>query len=218
MMKYSKLIILLVLFVLCPKNVDALLCPNDEKVKYQEMAKNIAYTYDAKEVKGKTVFSVTFSNMPSSLALMNPIGGKWYYSKGKDLTISNLETNKNYRYDVYVTGDTGCTDIVLYTLNIVLPSYNKYHSDPACEGIENYKLCQKWANVNYSYEEWKIKIQEYKDSLIPEEEVKTSKEKRMSLIEKIIDVYADVYYIVFPIIIIICIIWIYVYNKRRELF
>lgn len=218
MKKCSKWIILLILFVLCPLNVDALLCPNEEKVKYQDMAKNIAYSYDAKEVKGKTVFSITFSNVPSSLALMSPIGDKWYYSKGKDITISNLETNKNYRYDVYIVSHDGCDNIPMYTFNIVLPNYNKYHTDPICNGIENYALCQKWGNINYSYDEWKAKVQAYKDSLLPKEEILTPQEERMNLIEKIIDIYGEIYYILFPIIIVVGLIGIYVYNKKRELF
>lgn len=218
MMKYSKLIILLVLFVLCPKNVDALSCTNDEKVKYQDMSKNIAYTYDAKDVKGKSVFTLTFSNVPSSLILRNARTGKKYYPKKNEIVITGLEANLSYRYDTFAIDGQGCENIALYTLNIVLPHFNKYHDDELCNGIENYELCQKWANVNYSYEEWKIKIKEYKDSLIPKEEEPTAKEKRLSLIEKIIDIYADIYYIIFPIIIIICIIWIYVYNKKRELF
>ena len=34
------------------KNVDALSCTNAKKVNYQDMAKNIAYSYDAKDVNG----------------------------------------------------------------------------------------------------------------------------------------------------------------------
>lgn len=218
MKKYSKWIILLVLFVLCPKNVDALSCTNAEKVKYQDMAKNIAYSYDAKDVKGESVFTLTFSNVPSNLMIRNARTGKWYYSKKNEIVITNLKANLSYRYDVFVKDAEGCDNISMYTFNIVLPHFNKYHTDKLCEGIQNYELCQKWTNIKYSYEEWVENVQAYKNSLLPKEDVLTKEEERMNLIEKIVDIYGDIYYIVFPIIIVIGTISIYLYNKKRELF
>ena len=218
MKKCSKWIILLVLFVLCPKNVDALSCTNAKKVNYQDMAKNIAYSYDAKDVTGTSVFTLTFSNVPKSLALRNARTGKWYFSKNNEIVITNLKANLSYRYDVFAVDGQGCDNIALYTLNIILPYFNKYYSDPLCSGIEEYELCQKWANIKYSYEDWKIKVKAYKDSLIPKEETLTPEEERMNLIERIVDIYGDIYYIIFPIIIVVGMTWIYLYNKKRELF
>lgn len=218
MKKYSKWIVLLVLFVLCPKNVDALVCTNEKKVKYQDMAKNVAYSFDAKDVNGNSVFTITFSNVPKSLALRNARTGRWYFSKNNEIIITNLKANLSYRYDVFAVDELGCDNIALYTLNIILPSFNKYHSDAVCDGIEEYELCQKWANIKYSYTEWKSKVQAYKESLIPKEENLTPEEERMNLIERIVDIYGRIYYIVFPIIIVVGMTWIYLYNKKRELF
>jgi len=216
--KYSNFLILLII-VLFPIKVDALSCLNSMKVKYQNMARNIAYSYDAKEVKGKTVFTLIFSNVPSSLAINNASKGGWYYrNKNGEIVISNLNANTNYRYDVYAIDKQGCDNISLYSFNIILPYYNKYYTDPLCKGIENYSLCQKWINVVYEYDDWVNKIEKYKKSLIIEEEIVTPEEKRESIIEKIVDFYGKIYYIIFPIIIIAGLLTIYVYNKKRELF
>lgn len=217
MNRISKIIVLLTLFIVCP-SVKALSCTNAKKVKYQDMARNIAYTYDAKDVKGESVFTLTFSNIPSSLALRNARTGKWYYPKNNEITISNLNPRFNYRYDVFAVDNKGCNNIALYTINIILPSFNKYYSDELCKGIENYELCQKWANIKYSYEEWKNKVNEYKESLIPKEKELTKQEKNQKLLEKIVDAYGKVYYIILPLIITLGSIGIMIYNKKRELF
>ena len=85
------------------------------------------------------------------------------------------------------------------------------------KGIEEYKLCQKWASVSYDYDTWKSKVEEYRKSLIKDEN-KEEKKNNYSILEKIVDVYGDIYYIVLPAIVIVGVISIYIYNKKRELF
>lgn len=215
--KYSKVIILLILLLLCPIKANALSCPNAKKVTYQEMATNIAYTYEAADVNGTSVFTLTFSNVFSSLALRNARTGKWIYPKNNEVVIKGLKANTSYRYDVFAVDGRGCDNLAIYTINVNLPYFNKYYSDPLCKGIEDYSLCMKWANVKYPYEEWQKKVTAYKESLIKEKEP-TPSEKRNNILEKIVDAYGKVYYIIFPILIIGGSVWIYVYNKKRELF
>lgn len=218
MRKFSKILMLLVLFLLLPKNVSALLCNNDERVKYQDMARNITYSYDAVEKNGKVIFTLTFANVHKDLALVNARNDKWYYQKNQVITITNLEPNASYRYEVYSIADDGCKNMDMYTINVLLPSYNKYHKDSLCEGIEDYELCNKWKNVNYTYEEWKEKVKLYKDSLTPELEEDKIKDDSKTLLEKIIEAYGQLYYIVLPIVIVVGALTIYIYNKKRELF
>ncbi len=218
MQKFSKILMLLVLFVLLPKNVSALLCENAEKVKLQEQAKNISYSYDAIEKNGKVDFTVAFSNGPSDFALKNPKTGKWYYFKNGLITISGLESNTRYRYDVYYIKDTGCESIALFTFNVVLPSFNSYYNDALCEGIEEYALCSKWKNISYTYEEWKQKVILYKESLKPEINEPNTEEEGKKLLEQLIEIYGEIYYILLPGIIVSGIVIIHVYNKKHDLF
>ncbi len=217
MKKYRKLFVILVVFIFCPKNVKALLCENIDKVRYQDLAKNISYSYDAVEKNGNVKFTVTFSNIPKQFAIKNVNRNEWYSYKGSELKISNLESNKNYRFDIYVESDDGCDNISLYTFNINLPYYNKYYTDSLCKGIEQYKLCQKWVNTQYTYEEWKKQVNKYRDSL-NERNKKEDEKNTKSWIEKIIELYGQTYYIILPLVIIIGGIIIYVYNKKRDLF
>ena len=142
---------------------------------------------------------------------------EWYGYKNSELKISNLESNKNYRFDVYVESDDGCDNLVMYTFNINLPYYNKYYTDSLCNGIEQYKLCQKWVNTQYTYEEWKRQVNKYRDSL--KQDIQKEEEvKNKSWLEKIVEFYGQTYYIILPLVILIGGITIYVYNKKRELF
>lgn len=218
MRKYSKYLILLLLFVLFPLKADAVLCENEDKVKWQSLAKNVTVSYDAIEKNGKVTFTVTFSNLSKGLILKDVRVNKDYTYKKSELTLSGLTPGESYRFELYT--DAGfCTHEILYTLYAVVPSYNYYHKDAICEGVKEYALCQKWGNINYSYEEWKKKVQAYKDSLIEaEEDNPTIKEKTVNWIEKIVDFYSRVYYIILPILIIGGAIIIFIYNKKRELF
>lgn len=217
MKKYKKFFVILVVFIFCPKNVRALLCENIDKVRYQDLAKNISYSYDAVENNGTVKFTVTFSNIPKQFAIKNVNRNEWYSYKGSELKIANLESNKNYRFDIYVESDDGCDNIAMYTLNVNLPYYNKYYTDSLCRGIEQYKLCQKWVNTQYTYEEWKKQVNKYRDSL-NESNKKEDEKNTKSWIEKIIELYGQTYYIILPLVIIIGGIIIYVYNKKRDLF
>ncbi len=217
MKKYSKIMILLVLFVLFPKDAEALLCENVYKVKYQELAKNITYSYDATEKNGTVNFTLTFSNVQKGFALKDDEGSVWYYPKNSEIVIKNLKSKTNHRYDVYVTSG-GCANLSLYTFNVLLPGYNKYYKDELCNGIEKYVLCQKWTNKEMTYEEWKKNVTTYRGSLNKDDIEQNNAEKDKTIMEKIIEVYGEIYYIVLPILIVVGSIIIYTYNKKRELF
>lgn len=217
MKKGRKIFIILVLFVCCPKTVKALLCENIDKVRYQDLAKNISYSYDAIEQNGNVKFTVTFSNIPKGFAIKNATLNNWYSYKSSELKIANLKSNKNYRFDIYVETDDGCNNISMYTFNVNLPYYNKYYADSLCKGIEQYKLCQKWVNAQYTYDEWKKQVNKYRESL-QQERPNEEEENTKSWIEKLIEAYGKTYYIILPLIIGIGGIIIYVYNRKRDLF
>lgn len=216
MKKYGKIIVLLAFLVFCPKHVQALLCENEEKVKWQSLAQNVNMSYDAIEKDGKVTFTVTFSNLVENMLIVDEKTGREYPYTKPELTITGLRPNTSYRYGVY-TSEFRCSHTLFYTLYANIPPYNPYHNDEICRGIETYKLCQKWTNISYTYDEWKKEVNQYKESLDenkPVEEV----QRKESLIDKIVDFYARTYYIILPVIIIFGGIVIYVYNKRRDLF
>lgn len=217
MKKYSRMFILLVLFILFPKNVKAIACENEDMVKWQSLAKNLTISYDAVEKNGQVDFAVTFSNMQKGLIVLDTKTGKKYSYTKPEFTISGLKAKASYRYEIYTSEDS-CDHTLLFTLYANVPAYNSYYKDAVCEGIETYELCKKWKDVVYDYDEWKAKVIEYKNSLDKKGDDLDDPEKNKTWIEKIIEGYGKIYYILLPIIIVVGSIIIYVYNKKRDLF
>jgi hypothetical protein len=218
MREYSKIVMIFAFLMLCPYKVFASehACTNEEKVYWKNLAQNVTVSYDA-VTSGDTVkISITFSNLTKDLEIYDLDNQKWYSTSKSEYTITKSKSNETYRFDIY-SKDEMCGRVSSYTLYANIPAYNQYQSDPICSGIEDYTLCQKWLNNQYSYEDWKAKVQAYKDSLVVETE-DTVTERATSIAEKIVDIYGKVYYIVLPIIIVGGAVIIYVYNKKRELF
>jgi hypothetical protein len=187
-------------------------------VKWKSLAQNITYSYDAIESNNNVTVKITFSNFVKGLYIKDTKSDKnYYYNNSSELTLSGYKPNNSYRFEIY-TNDQYCKFNLLYTLYVVVPWYNQFQHDEICEGIEEYTLCQKWINNQYSYEDWKKKVQAYKDSLIANDEENIQNERETSILEKIIDVYGNIYFIVLPIIIIVGGATIYVYNKKHDLF
>ncbi len=213
----NKLLLLVVSFFIFAPSSKAYLCDNSTKVEYQEMAKNISVNYEYTESDDDVNFSIKISNIPTDFIVLDVINNKKYYSSSNssEILIENVSKNTSYRFDIS-KNEIACGSIVFYSHYINIPAYNKYYKDAICEGIEDYKLCNKWLNVTISYDEWKNKIIEYKNSLNKEEEIPEEKEK--SWMEKIIEFYSNYYMFILPGIIIVSCSGIYLYNKKHDLF
>ena len=211
----NKLLLLVVSFFIFAPSSKALMCGNEVKVKYQEMAKNISVNYEYTESDSDVAFSIKFTNIPENFIIYDINNEIDYNYQGSELTIPNVNKNTSYKFGIYIN-DISCEYELLYTHYITIPAYNKYYKDAICEGIEDYKLCNKWLNVTISYDEWKNKIIEYKNSLNKEEEIPEEKEK--SWMEKIIEFYSNYYMFILPGIIIVSCSGIYLYNKKHDLF
>lgn len=210
----NKLLICLVSFFIFIPSSKALLCSNEDKVKYQEMAKNISVNYEYEETENDINFSIKFTNIPEGFSIHDYKQGITYNYSGSELVIP-AEKNKSYSFSVYYP-NTSCHMENLYKHYITIPSYNIYYKDEVCKGIEDYKLCNKWLNINYSYDEWKEKVVSYKNSLNVEQD--KIEEQKKSLIDMIVDFYTNYYIYILPSLIVVCCVGIYLYNRKHDLF
>lgn len=215
-MKKSFIIILISLFSLLPSNIYALVCSNENKVGFQDKAKNISVNYEYQEIDNDVVFNIKITNIPENFILYDMKNHIEYRYQGPEISIPNLKKNTSYRYSVYVD-DIACNHEMLYIHYITLPAYNSYYKDEVCRGIEDYKLCNKWLNVTISYDEWKKDVLEYKNTLNQDTETE-EEETNENIFDKIIDFYADYYIFILPTIIIASFIGMYFYNKKHDLF
>lgn len=211
----KKILVFLISFFIFIPSSKAYLCANSVKVKYQEMAKNISVNYEYTESNDDVTFNIKISNIPEGFIIYDASNGKNYYYSSGEIIIPNVEKNKNYRFDVF-KDEIACGSINFYSHYVNIPAYNKYYKDPICSGIEDYKLCSKWLNVTISYDEWKSKVIEYKNSKnIKDNEII---EPEKTIFDEIIDFYTKYYMYILPSLIIICCLGIYLYNRKHDLF
>lgn len=211
----NKLLICLVSFFIFISSSKALMCGNEVKVKYQEMAKNISINYEYVETDNDITFNIKFSNIPETFIIVDEKNGVTYNYSSSELIIPNVNKNTSYKFNI-LKEDDFCSYVIFYTHYINIPAYNYYYKDEICNGIEDYKLCNKWLNVNYNYDEWKEKVINYKNSLNIEDEIIETQEE--NIFDKIINFYAKYYMYVLPSLIIMCCVSIYLYNRKHDLF
>lgn len=212
----KKYLLLVLLFVLCPIQIDALMCNNESKVKYSEMARNISVNYEYLETDNDVIFNIKITNIPETFIIVDVKNNITYNYNSSELIIPNVSKNTSYKFNV-LKNDDACSWEIFYTHYINIPAYNVYYKDEVCKGIEDYKLCSKWLNVTSSYEEWKNKVVEYKNSLNVSTDEKI-KEEEKTVFEVIFDFYLDYYYFILPTIIVLSLIAVYFYNRKNDLF
>lgn len=212
----KKYILFVLMFVLCPIQINALMCNNESKVKYSEMARNISVNYEYQETDNDVIFNIKITNIPETFIIVDVKNNITYNYNSSELIIPNVSKNTSYKFNV-LKNDDACSWEIFYTHYINIPAYNVYYKDEVCKEIEDYKLCSKWLNVTSSYEEWKNKVVEYKNSLNVSTDEKI-KEEEKTIFEVIFDFYLDYYYFILPTIIVLCLVCVYFYNRKNDLF
>lgn len=214
MMKYLKLLIcLIVLFPICVKGA---ICSNSDKIRLQQLAKNITTSYDYVENNGNVVFSINFYNLNSELYLVDTKSNNKYYYTGETLNLGGYSSNTNYKFAVR-SSNIMCDSSVIYYIYVATPAYNPYYNDPICEGV-NYKYCNKWQRNTLSYEDFVKNVEEYKNR----KSVIEVDDNVKGIFDIILEFYINNYYIILPILIVIIIVYIVINSiinrKKNNLF
>ena len=211
----KKIYLLLFLVILLPINAKALSCSNADSVRYQALAQNINYTYDYVEENNTVYFNITLSNLSSELYIYDVYKNSTYNYSQNEILLGNYKPGKTFKFKVYST-NTSCSD-VLYTIYISTPYYNSYYSHPLCNGLDNYKYCQKWTNVTIDYNTFVSAVNSYKESIKSDNDI-VKPEEYNTLFDYILEYYMKYYYIGLPVIIIGSLLYIFIKNKKDRLF
>jgi len=212
-MKKYGFCLLVIMILLMPTSAKAIICSNQDKVRLQKLANNIATSYSYTEENHNVVFQIKLSNIHPDLVIVDYKTNVRYGYQGGELTISNISPNTQYRFDVY-TDKYFCHHELLYTHYVNLPAYNPYYDDPICVGKENNPLCQKWNAMNLSYDELKLELQTKEEI----QEVKTENKQIKGFYDYLSEFYLKYYYVILPLIIGVGIGGIYYYNRKNDLF
>lgn len=211
--------ILLALILLFPiAKVSALNCSYSDLAYLKKLASNINYTYKYNEYNGNVTFSVTLTNLQNNLYIVDKTKNTTYSYTGSEITIDNYTSGQVVKYDIY-TNSGDCTDQILYSIALTLPTYNPYYNDELCSTIPNYELCQKWSTHGLTYEKFQSSVSSYLNNLKIEEENKNKIENNEDDIwQPIIDFILKYYYIPLSVIIVGGGIAIYIINKKSNIY
>lgn len=209
---YMFLMFTIIMFVL-PMVANAE-CSYSEKVRLQKLAGNVSFSYNYIETDSGVTFDVIVSNLTNELYMVDYSTGQTYYSNNEDFVIRGYDHGKSIRFDFYVKDKT-CSETSIFSNYVTLPSYNYYYKKEICEGLEDYKLCQKWVKINMTYEQFKEEIKKYKNK-------NNITQDEQTLIDSfnwdiVVEFWAKYYIYILVGIIALCGVTMYIYDKKSEL-
>lgn len=193
-------------------------CTTTDLANYKKMAVNVNSTYLYKENNGNIKFSLIINNILDGISLIYN-ETKYTYSDTNDgqMVIDDLNPGDVVYFRIHANYDA-CAGTKLIEKSVSLPSYNSYYSDPACIGKETYSLCQKWNKNSLSYDEFIKQVNNYKIEGKTENIEINKKVESNNILNDILMFYEKYYLFILVAIICVCLILIYKYNKKNNLF
>lgn len=197
------IIVILITIFLVPINIYAMpLCTSKIFSELKNKAYKVTFEKEfKKDENGDAYFEITATNLPEELEIYY---AGTTYKKNTDnevITINHhFNPGETYTFEINVSYGYTCVGETAYKRKVTLPKYNIYSENSACIEYEEFELCNKWykgdiPDINYFVN----KLEEYKKSLNPEEEIKEEKK----IFEKIIDFYIDNMIYTIPITIVV---------------
>ena len=183
----------------------------------KKLASNINTTYTYRLIDDYVYFDITLTNIQSDMYIIDKNSKKTYYYKD---TNNGVVTLKDYgsgkvNFIIY-SNNNDCLKEKLAVKTVNLPFYNSFYNYPECDGIEQYKLCQRWTKYDGTLDNFIKSINNYKSKLSSNnisEEVVTN-----NLFTRIIKYYVDYFYILIPLTIgfVIGILYLYNFIKNKK--
>ena len=159
--------------------------------KLKKYASNVNIIYDYRIENNEAYYNIIISNIVPDIYIYDETFDKTYVTANNgEIVIPNIKNTKKVKIKI-MSANAECRDEVLLTQYIKLPVYNKFSTDPLCEGIDNYKFCYTFLDTDISYEEFKKKIEAYKNRKPAEENVESKKKKVKSDWDKFLDFMLD---------------------------
>ena len=219
-MKRIGYILVIMLTLLFCEQAKAIGCTNEEKELFQKYANNITYTIEPviDEENNSASFNLTFSGVylkfrvvytVESIDAANYLPGE--SGDFSDVRLTDLEAGGMYVFQI--KGVSRCYTHNFRTFTINLPKYNPYSNYDICKDAREYKLCQRWADVNVDYDTLVQKVNEYKESkkVVEEEKIKPTQNNNLFY-----EIYSKYYWYFLVALIIILSILIHLWIKEQK--
>ena len=190
-------------------------CEYSEIARLKSIVSNINISYEYYIKDNRAYFNITLNNVvPEIYFIDSSSGNKYTYNNTIDgeLTIRD-NTQSSGHYDFY-SAMSKCYGVKLLNKYYNLPMYNYYYMDPLCKENQNHSLCQKWSNVNYTYDEFKRVIREYNENKNKKDENIVIYEE--TILDMIVRFYVENYYFILLGIIVVCGSIMLIYRRKNR--
>ena len=188
--RIKKILIVFVIMFLFVSKVEADTCTKTEKNTLTKSAKTIEiipYLDDEYDPFHSYKYNVYITNLTKDYYIVDSNGNRFEYSNDytSDTVFGNYEQGSKVSFKIYGAYDGVCPDVLLATKTIRFDYYNDYSTFEECEGIEEFKLCQRNYSGEIESKEWFLEqVEKYKAGLI---ENPDPGEEKLTLFEKIIE-------------------------------
>lgn len=214
----KKVCVFLICFCFCIIPVNALYCSYENLSYYKKIASNIQVSYDYEELDSGIVFTTTITNLQPNYYIVDNTTGNSYHYTGQDIVISGYRSGQSIQYTVYTT-NANCEEEVLITIRLTMPTYNRYYKESVCEGVNDYSLCNRWSSHGLDHSTFIKKVNQYKADLNKKESLPMVEEiPDNSIVQWILRLVGEYYYVFLLGIIIISSIGIYKINKKDSMY
>jgi len=141
-------------------------CTSDLKISLRNQASLIAYKLNKNENGELVTYNLDIFNMDEDVYILNQSDNRKYYNNS---SILNISPGTILKLGIYASSSNYCEGYKVSSKTVNVPYYNKYSKDKLCVGYEDYYLCKSTSNVNISYDEFKIRMNKYIESLKEED-------------------------------------------------
>lgn len=188
-------------------------CNQQETIRISKLMSNVnsSYTFNEEDQS----FTIRFTNLVDDLYLYSEDYFVAYYPENGEVVIDGQLSGTSYAFTIR---STKCDDTKIDRY-IALPSYNYRYQEEICNGVTGLNICNKWSNVpDLTDEEFIAEVTAYKNRKATQEQ---EQEEVDGLFDIIINFFVKYYFIVIPVVIVLCIIGIVLkvkLNKKNKLF
>lgn len=211
----KKVFLIIAIFCISIPNIVKAECSTDEKIALSKMVSNIKITPVFNEDTEK--FNILISNITPNIYFRDMNTKTNYQNTGGEVVIYNVEPNESYRLKFF-SAINACYGETITSTYVTLPGYNKYYKDPLCEGLDEYKICQKWVNYNYDRAKFEEEINKIEKKEVEKLKQQKGREEVKGIYDYLGEIYEKYYYFVLPVIIIGGIILIMRLRKKEDFF
>lgn len=193
-------------------------CEYSEISRLKSLVSNINISYDYYIENNRAYFNITLNNIVPGMYFVDSNTNQkynYYNSIEGEIVLTGYKDSGKFNFYSELNA---CYGIKLGSKYYRFPTYNFYYENSLCDGNQNHSLCKKWANITYSYDEFRNLIEEYnknKDEL--DENVENEVIYEKTYLDVFVNFYVKYYYFILIGIIVICVI-VMIINRRKNKF